>query len=143
MTRVETDKYSVLIRSDYLYALGKLSRSREERDKLVEEAVRSFLEDYSFGERAKEIKTEMPRLLISFPVGHRPSYHMYLEFVRLSDDLVILMDVANRYPTTNTPSYDSLGTVLNTALRVYLETKHPGCLKDRIQDDVQNYAPAQ
>jgi hypothetical protein len=124
MTRVERDKYSVLIRSDYLYALGRLASTREERDKLIREAVESFVLDYSLEERAKWIKEEQPRVRISFPVGHVPPHHMYLEFVRLPDGLVKRLEMACRHPVFETRFYDSLGTVLNAAIRVYLEREH-------------------
>lgn len=130
MTRVEPDKYSVLIRGDYLYALSKLSRNRQERDDLIQRAVESFLDDYSFEEREARIRAEAPRVRITWPADAKPTYYMYIEFVRLPDELVGRMDMANRYQITNAPSYDSLGTVLNAAIRVFLLKNHPEFLKD-------------
>lgn len=135
MTRVDANKYSVLIRGDYLYALSRLSANRQERDRLIQEAVESFLDDCTFEEREKEIEIEVPRLRILFSPRHKPSYHIYLEFVRLPDDLVALMDIGNRYPDSNIPFYDSLGTVLNAAIRVFLKKNHPEFLVDRVRDD--------
>jgi hypothetical protein len=130
MTRVEPDKYSVLIRSDYLYALGKLSRDRKERDELIQKAVESFLKDCTFDERAREIRREAPRMRISFPLDHEPTYHMYIEFIQLPDELVEHMDLLNRDPDTNVRSYRLLGHVLNAAIRVYLEKNHPEYVVD-------------
>lgn len=135
MTRVEPNKYSVLIRGDYLYALSKLSANRQERDSLIQEAVESFLKDFTFEQRVREIRTEAPRMRIAFPLGYEPTYHIYLEFVRLPDDLAQLMDMLNRYPNTDVPSYDSLGTVLNAAIRTFLQKNHPEFLVDRVRDE--------
>jgi hypothetical protein len=137
MTRVDVDKYSVLIRNDYLYALSRLSQNRRERDELIQKAVESFLEDYSFEEREEKIEAEEPRLSILFASGHKPPYHLYLEFVRLPDDVVELMDIANRYPITNRPAYDSLGTVLNAAIRTFLDKNHPEFLTHPPRDNAQ------
>jgi hypothetical protein len=143
MTRVDTDKYSVLIRSDYLYALSRLSQNRQERDKIIQEAVEGFLKDYPLETRLDEIRTEGPRCRISYPETHQPTYHMYLEFVRLPDHLVELMDIANRYPGTNR-AYGSLGHVLNAAIRVFLNKNHPEFLakpvRENIQSDITDHA---
>jgi hypothetical protein len=122
MVRVDTDKYSVLIRSDYLYALGKLSSSKQERDKLIEDAIESFLRDYPYKKRLDEIQKETSRVRISFLEGHRPDYHMYLEIIRVRDELVTEMDLANRvYPGgSSAPGYDLIA-ILNTAIRLFLE----------------------
>lgn len=124
MTRVDRNKYSVLIRGDYLYALGRLASTRQQRDKLIQEAVESFVRDYSFDEREKWIRKEQPRVTILFPDGHQPPHHMYLEFVRLPDGLVNRMERASRHPVLGTRFYDSLGTVLNAAIRLYLRKEH-------------------
>ena len=120
MTRVDRDKYSVLIRGDYLYNLGRRASTRPERDKLIQEAVENFIVDYTFEERGKEIYEEQPRVGILSSVGHRPNHRMYLEFVKLPDGLVNRLETACRHPVLKTPIYDSLGTVLNTAIRMYL-----------------------
>lgn len=135
MTRVDANKYSVLIRGDYLYALSKLSANRQERDRLIQEAVEDFLKDYTFEDRAKRIRAEAPGMRIAFPLKYEPAYHIYLEFVRLPDHLAELMDMLNRYPNTNVPSYDSLGTVLNAAIRTFLQKNHPEFLIDRVRDE--------
>jgi hypothetical protein len=132
MVRVDTDKYSVLIRSDYLYALGKLSSSRQERHKLIEEAIEGFLHDYSYEERLKEIEKEGPRVEMSrWSTQRRPEYHMYLEIIRVRDELVTELDLANRfYPGgSNAPGYDLIA-VLNAAIRLFLERNNSEYLEE-------------
>jgi hypothetical protein len=129
MTRVDRDKYSVLIRGDYLYALGRLAPTRQERDKLIQEAVESFVLDYSFNERAKWIREEQSRVGIMFPAGRQPPHYMYLEFIRLPDGLVNRLERASRHPDFGTQYYDSLGTGLNAAIRLYLKKGHSNLLR--------------
>lgn len=130
MTRVEKDKYSVLIRSDYLYALSKLASNRQDRDMLIQDAVRAFLKQYPFPRREEEIRKEQPRVRMMHSVEFRPTYHLYLEFVRIPDLLVQRMDLENRHPASQTKGYGSLGTVLNAAIRLFLKKKDPTLLED-------------
>lgn len=124
MTRVEKDKYAVLVRSDYLYELGKLSKGdRQKRDELIRQAIELFLTDYTFADQQSKIQEEVPRLRILSRPGQQRPYHMYLELVSLPDILVDRMDLYNQTENTNTPTYAPLGTALNAALRVYLQLK--------------------
>ena len=132
MIRVDTDKYSVLIRGDYLYVLSQLTENRRDRDKVIEKAIECFLKDYTFDQREKEIQGEEPQLRILTAPGSRPSHHMYLEFVHLPDSLVELMKMGDRY--AHAVSHHRLGTFLNASIRVYLNKNYPQYLTDLIQD---------
>jgi hypothetical protein len=129
MTRVGRDKYSVLIRGDYLYALGKLASTRQARDEIIKKAVESFIDDYPFEEKNKWIKEERPRVRVTFSADVHPPYHMYLEFVELPDGLVKRLERACRHPEFDRPFYDSLGTVLNVVIRLYLQKEQSELLK--------------
>jgi hypothetical protein len=128
MERIDADKYLVLIRSDYLYGLSRRSSTRQGRDALIQEAVSFFLDNYSLAERRPIIQAEEDRVHISYSARSRPDYHMYLESVHLPDELVERMKAENRDPDFRVPIYDQLGTVLNAAIKVWLEQKHPAYL---------------
>lgn len=125
MERIDTDKYLVLIRDDYLYELSKRSKNRQKRDILIQKAVEDFLGDnYTFEQRRDMIREEEDRVNIMFPADYKPDYHMYIESVHLPDDLVGRMDKKNR-DDFDVPIYEALGTVLNAAIRAYLKKECP------------------
>jgi hypothetical protein len=128
MTRVDKDKYSVLIRSDYIRALSRLAHTRPERDLLIRQAVESFIDDYSFEQKDDWIRQEAPRNRILTSARSQRSYHMYLQFVNLPDSLVKRLERSCRTPSSKT-SYDDLGIVLNTAIRLYLKDKESTLLR--------------
>ena len=138
MTRVDKNKYSVLIRSDYLYQLGKLFSTREERDKFIQEAINHLLENYTFEEISTEIRAEQSLIMKSFPAKREPSYHTYLEFVRLPDGLVAQMKGAGQPPFMETKSSGSLGIILNTAIRIFLIKKDPSLFKEVNNDGLRD-----
>ncbi|MFC1834678.1 hypothetical protein ACFL2Q_08085 [Thermodesulfobacteriota bacterium] len=125
MTKVEPNKYLVLIRDDYLYGLGQLSGTRLERDELIQQAVQEFLDEVPFESRKQRIRQERARVRLTRAADQSPPYRMYLESVHISDNLVIRMDKENRYPSIDAPIYDALGSVLNAAIKVYLDKARP------------------
>jgi len=123
MTRVEKNKYSVLIRGDYLHELGKLRSNRVERDAIIQEAVEKFLGNYAPEVRERQIDAETPRMTFLHAPGQEPQVYMYFEIINFPDRLLERMEKANRDEVTGAPFYDDLGTVLNTAIRLYLESE--------------------
>lgn len=106
-------KYSVLIRGDYSYALNQLSNNWFDRDKLIKQAIETFLENYTLEQREEEIHRTESQVRIASVPGAKSSYRMFSEFVYRPSNLVERV----------TQSYPSLDSVLNTALRVYLQLK--------------------
>ncbi len=113
MKREDQEKYSVLIRSDYSQALRQLSNNRFDRDRLIKEAIENFLENYTVEQREEEIHREESEVRIESVSQAQSSYRMFSESIHLPNDLVERV----------TLSYPSLNTVLNSALRVYLQLK--------------------
>jgi len=113
MTGEDQEKYSVLIRCEYSRALGQLSNNRFDRDRLIKEAIEDFLEKYTPEQREEEIHREESQVRIESVSRTQLSHRKFSESIHLPNDLVERVIL----------SYPSLDTVLNTALRVYLQLK--------------------
>jgi hypothetical protein len=111
LNRIESGRYSALIRGDYLRELG-IVRGDRERDRCIQEAIEYFL---GLPPEERRRATTAQRVRITFPEGFEPDYHMWLEIVSIPDELAEKL--------ANSMAYVDSTKTLNAAIRLWLEKK--------------------
>ena len=111
MNRMESGRYSTLIRGDYLRQLGIVGRDKE-RDRCIQEALEYFL-GLSPEERRRAANAQ--RVRISFPENFEPDYSMWWEIVSIPDELAEKFEKSVAYVNST--------KTLNAAIRLWLEKK--------------------
>ncbi|AFM26813.1 hypothetical protein [Desulfomonile tiedjei] len=106
MTRVEKGKYSALIRGDYLAKLPS------DRDKSIQASILHFLELPS---AQRKEATDKQRVHIIFPAEVPPDYLMWLQHIKVPDELVKELE--------GSVKYNDLDRILNAAIKLWLRDK--------------------
>ncbi len=111
MNRMDKEKYSTLIRGDYVEELDNVKRDRE-RDECIREAIEYYL---SLPQEKRRKEAAVQRTRISHPENVEPNYYMWLEILSLPDEL------AERFETSD--DFADSTKKLNSAIRLWLKEK--------------------
>jgi hypothetical protein len=119
MDRIESGKYSVFLRSDYLRELHRI-RGSSERDFCIQTAILEYL---ALPEDTRYAETERQTIHIAVSVGVARDYTMVLDTASIPDE------VAERLLQYNVYGGVDLDKIVNTAIRLWLQARDVQNLK--------------
>jgi hypothetical protein len=107
MVQIEPEKYSAMIRGDYLEHLGG---TKEERNRKIQQALKYFL---GLPQKEKRREAEVQGVRLMRKGGTDPKYTMWLQIISLPDSLADCI--------MNSDLYVDADKILNAAIRLWIE----------------------